>query len=402
VRVIADDLTGAADSGVAFRRLGAEVVVAVDHGGRKDHCGRTARGVTVVDTDTREASAARAYTALHMLGARIGGHELVFKKIDSLLRGPIAAELAALRRAQPERLVVVAPAVPALGRVTRSGAVEVDPPAVAATLAPSSGPARVIAKVLGRGPVHGVGLPVVRSGPDTLASVLRTAAAAGAMAVCDAAADEDLDRIVAAGSALGAPVLWVGAAGLAAALARALPGLPGEQAREQADPPPAATPLLIVGSHSPVALDQARILAAHGARWIRFDARHLLAMSAREHDWHGAALLHRAPGVATVVSVTGQVDGRAGPAVAAALGQVCAIAVASARLAVISGGTTARAVLVRAGVTSLTLLGEIEPGTVLARAAGPRRPLHVITKAGSFSDSAALLRLVTRMQRGAG
>jgi hypothetical protein len=129
VRVLADDLTGAADSGVAFLG-GGEVVItlarpqaAYPADTRPPEDGP----VTVIDTDTREASADRAYTVAYRLAERIGGHDHVLKKIDSLLRGQVAAELTALRRAQPGRLVIAAPAVPAQGRITHCGAVIVAP-----------------------------------------------------------------------------------------------------------------------------------------------------------------------------------------------------------------------------------------------------------------------------------
>jgi 4-hydroxythreonine-4-phosphate dehydrogenase len=241
---------------------------------------------------------------------------------------------------------------------------------------------------------------------------LHAAGAAGVTAICDALTDADLDRIALAGTSLHRPVLWAGAAGLAAALARSLRAsaiparprlVPGSGCVPAAgpgllSPPPAATPLLIVGSYNPAAQAQVRALAAQGARHVSFDAGHLVAMAARERTAHAVALGRRTPGVATVVCVTGPVNPQAGRAVAAALGDICATAVAAARLVIICGGATARAVLTPAGVTALRLLGEVEPGTVLARAIGPPHPPHVITRAGSFGDEAALLRLVTRSQ----
>jgi 4-hydroxythreonine-4-phosphate dehydrogenase len=379
VRVLADDLTGAADSGVAFLCRGGNVLVSLRHGGFPVD----ASGVAVVDTDTREGSSAHAYVAVQRAALGLGPEDHLLKKIDSLLRGHIAAELAALRRSQPQRLVIVAPSVPALGRGVRGGA-----------LVPSGAEPRQVQAALGSGLARGIELDVIRSGPGGLGRALRSAAAVGATAVCDALTDDDLDAIVAAGLALGRPVLWVGAAGLAAALARALP-----VADRPADMRPAggsvraAAPLLIVGSHTAPARAQVSALTARGARWVGFDAVQLATMPAGQRARHAAALTARPPGVPTVVGVTGPVDHRASKTVAAALGQICAPAVASAELVVISGGATARAALVCAGVTDLALLGEVAPGTVLARTAGQGPSLHVITKSGSFGDPDTLLRL---------
>jgi D-threonate/D-erythronate kinase len=409
VRVLADDLTGAADSGVAFLG-GAEVVITLARplaACPADTWPPEDDAVTVVDTDTREASPDRAYAIAYRLAERIGGQDHVLKKIDSLLRGQVAAELMALRRAQPERLIIAAPAVPAQGRITRGGAM---------VAAPDGGPARTIlqsaqvAARLGDGPVRAIELRLVRAGTYRLARALHAAGAAGATVVCDALTDADLDRIALAGMSLHRPVLWAGAAGLAAALARSLrasaiparprlvPGSGSGPARGPGlvPPPSDATPLLIVGSYNPAAQAQVRALAAQGARHVSFDVGHLVAMSALERMAHAVALGRRTLGVATVVCVTGPVNPSGSQSVAAALGDICATAVAAARLVIICGGATARAALAPAGVTALRLLGEVEPGTVLARAIGPRHQPYVITRAGSFGDEAALVRLVTR------
>jgi D-threonate/D-erythronate kinase len=150
-----------------------------------------------------------------------------------------------------------------------------------------------------------------------------------------------------------------------------------------------------VGSPSPAARAQVRALAAGGARWTDVDAADLLDLSARELAGRAAALAARPPGAA-VISVSGAVDPAARAAVATALARLCAQAVAGAELTVVSGGATARAVLTRAGVTALTLLGEVAPGVVLSRTSAhrPERVRHVITKSGSFGGRDALTGLV--------
>lgn len=401
VRVLADDLTGAADAGVAFARDGLRVDVLLHPAAARPAAAGPAgpAWVTVVDTDTREATAATAHATVRRAAARLSRHDHVLKKIDSLLRGPVAGELAALRAAQPGRLLIVAPAIPAQGRVTRDGAVLLTGPAGLAAARATPLP---VARRLDGGPVHHLGLSVIRARRGVLAGALETAAACRATAVCDAVTDADLDLIVAAGLAMRRPVLWIGAAGLAGALARALRPVscvPGPLAT-----PTAAAPLVIVGSPSPAARAQLRALVADGARWTDLNAADLLALTARELAGRAAALAER-PAGAAVISVSGEVDPRARAAVASALARLCAPAVARAELTVVTGGATARAVLTRAGVTALTLLGEVAPGVVLSRAAagtgpapaGPRcgRARHIITKSGSFGGPDALASLVS-------
>jgi uncharacterized protein YgbK (DUF1537 family) len=194
VRVLADDLTGAADAGVAFARGGGRVDVLLD----PVAAGPGGPGqVTVIDTDTREASPAAAYATMRRTAAHLGRHDHVLKKIDSLLRGPVAGELAALRGAQPGRMLIVAPAVPVQGRVTSGGAVLLTgPPRGPAALAVARAAPLPVGRRLGGGPVHDIGLSEVRAPRGVLAGALEAAATRRAAAVCDAVTDADLDRIV--------------------------------------------------------------------------------------------------------------------------------------------------------------------------------------------------------------
>jgi hypothetical protein len=92
VLIVADDLSGAADSAVPFAaRLGTAVSLG---GGRPD------AQVVAVDTDSRYApeAVARERVARAVARGRADGARIV-KKIDSTLRGNIGAEIAAAREA---------------------------------------------------------------------------------------------------------------------------------------------------------------------------------------------------------------------------------------------------------------------------------------------------------------
>ena len=99
VAVIADDLTGAADTGIAFALAGVPTFVAF--GERNPPAGSR---VVAFDTDSRalaaDAAAARASAAATRACER--GVRTIYKKIDSTLRGNVGAEAAAILRANPE------------------------------------------------------------------------------------------------------------------------------------------------------------------------------------------------------------------------------------------------------------------------------------------------------------
>ena len=97
--MIADDFTGALDTGVQLAAHGIPTQVVV---GQADlsACSST---VLVVDTETRHLSAAKAAEAVARLtrSAVENGVGCIYKKTDSALRGNIGAELAALLSGEP-------------------------------------------------------------------------------------------------------------------------------------------------------------------------------------------------------------------------------------------------------------------------------------------------------------
>ncbi len=118
VAIIADDLTGAADTGVQLARAGYRTAVAF-----RDAPIPPADDLDAValDTDSRAMPAGFAAKRVMEAAHAVRDTPLVYKKLDSTLRGPIAAELAAASGASGRDRVVVAPAFPATGRTTVEG-----------------------------------------------------------------------------------------------------------------------------------------------------------------------------------------------------------------------------------------------------------------------------------------
>ena len=126
--VIADDLTGANDTGVHFLSdsENVEVVIDTDLFSMKalDHSVHT----LVINTGTRNAEpleAARKVKSYLNHFLRYSPKE-IYKKIDSTLRGNVGAEIDALMAESGYALACVAPAVPRNGRTTVNGICFVD------------------------------------------------------------------------------------------------------------------------------------------------------------------------------------------------------------------------------------------------------------------------------------
>jgi len=177
-----------------------------------------------VDLDTRDRSerAARRIVRDAFATRAAARAAILFKKIDSTLRGHLVAELATARAALGgRRAAIFAPAFPAQGRIVRNGRVYVN-------------------------------------GKTLRGSICETLATMG-IEVLDAETDADLDAIARRGLAMRPHPLFVGSAGLARALARRLPR--SSTRRRPVEGRPIVT---VVGSASPVSLRQARRLSRSG------------------------------------------------------------------------------------------------------------------------------------------
>ena len=113
--ILADDFTGALDTGVQFAACGIPTRVVV--GEQVDFAASDA-AVLVVDTETRHLPAAEAYAVIAKLtrDAMSAGVFSIYKKTDSALRGNIGAELSALLKTSGERQLPLLPCDP--GRST--------------------------------------------------------------------------------------------------------------------------------------------------------------------------------------------------------------------------------------------------------------------------------------------
>src|ERR1700761_4814814 len=93
--VVADDLTGAADTVTRFAETGRHTGIHFHTAGEPIPVG----GVLAVDTDTRRGSPEEAARRGTGAGRAAPPPRQYMKKIDSLLRGNVLAELVAMRDA---------------------------------------------------------------------------------------------------------------------------------------------------------------------------------------------------------------------------------------------------------------------------------------------------------------
>lgn len=267
---IADDFTGALDTGVQFAARGARTCVVTDPA--YDFSRAEAENqVLVLDAETRHLTpeAACGVVRRAVEEALAAGFTHIYKKTDSALRGNVGAELAAVLEGAGAESLAFLPALPKMDRVTRGGVHYIGGVPVAESVfgqdpfepVRCSSVAEIIAAQTDRAVVlHGLG---------------ETAAVHPGIQVYDAETDRDLMDI---GLGLGREGLRLsaGCAGFAAALAEILdlrgtpPGLP--------DLPPAL--FVACGSVNPVTLRQMAAAEAHG-----FPHIHLSPAQKLEESW---------------------------------------------------------------------------------------------------------------------
>jgi D-threonate/D-erythronate kinase len=351
--LIADDLTGALDTAAQFAALPGAVSVhwrAVD--------GRSSLSFA---SGARERSGDEADAAIAALLAPqvIDRSTLAYAKLDSLLRGNPAREIAAWLRFGPFDQCLVAPAFPAHGRITRGGrqyrlsggSLSMLPTDLVADLAQL-----------------GVEAAFVRAGDPAPSGV----------SLWDAETDADLDAIVAAGRAARGRTLWCGSGGLASALARSA-GLSTLTAFAFDRPV-----LGLFGSDQPITAAQVDACGDLGVAIEDGGAAAIREIAARL----------AVGGVALVRLALPQDVARdeAARRIAREFGRLLADLSAPKTLFV-AGGETLMAVCDALGADRLEIEGQAEPGVPVSRLRGGRfSGVRVVSKSGAFGDRDLLRR----------
>jgi uncharacterized protein YgbK (DUF1537 family) len=113
VLVVADDFTGAAEIAAAGKRFGLSARVG----------GTAGDGVTAIDTNSRLMTPDQAVATVKasLASLDLSQFDLVYKKTDSVLRGPVAAEVLAVAEAAGRRGAILCPQNPTRGRTIVDG-----------------------------------------------------------------------------------------------------------------------------------------------------------------------------------------------------------------------------------------------------------------------------------------
>ena len=411
--IIADDFTGAGDSGVHFAVAGLKTALLLRHSALSNAF--TRYDAVALSTESRflPAKDAAGMAAACAVACRRAGADTIYKKIDSTLRGNIGIEIEAVLIALECETAVICPAMPKTGRGIRNGILYLHGVPIHETEMgrdPFNPVADAhIASIIGiqtHLPIAQVGLEDIRAGSGTLAARLERLAATGKrILVADAETDDDLLvlthalREVNCHSGGAQRFLPVGAGGLAEALA----GPPTPYLGDK----PSGRLLAVIGSLTDTTMRQIdcavesgiyHILDLDMSRGMTDFSKEAERLRKEIHNVDGRSLLlknlslpeHSGKKIATVDAL------KAAEVFAAMARMVCEQA--GIRQLYVTGGSTATAVTRELGLDIVSLERECMPGVVLGTCESGGLPLKwFIAKAGGFGRPDTLVRLAQQL-----
>lgn len=337
IGILADDLTSAADGAAPFVQRGLRALV-----GRRRLPLQQAT-ILAVDSGSRSLLASQAAQRVAELAEQLASRDVLYKTVDSTLRGHVRAEIEAAFTASGRKMLVFAPAFPGAGRTTVGGVQLVDGIPVAET-------------GYGRDPVHPARHSrLVEHVPSSIGNVV----------ILDATTQGELDAKIAA---LPDPesILWVGSPGMALALAKRLAPV---QVASDVTLAGGRDILVVVGSANPRSHRQAdRIGVEQGVALLRAPVERIDDPNSILRD----------------------------------IAQAAARRLVNERFDVViaTGGDTMEAILDGLDVSSFEILQELEPGFPLGRAFLNGRELLIAMKAGGFGDDNTLCRAIAQLRLG--
>ena len=378
--IIADDLSGACDTGIQFVRHGFSTTVSCR--AEAGECGST--DILVLNTSSRDDLPQITYEKIdrscRLLTA--SGRRLLYQKIDSMLRGHLATQIDAAMKATGHSLALVAPAFPVMGRQLVDGWLKTHDSIAKSVHLPTLLGEQGLEDIL-----H-VDQECVSHGQRAVLEQINQAYSSNVrVMVIDASGDDDLLVIAKAWKVAEPAPLLVGSGGLASQVAKVC--CPNQQATKpvaalnpySTKGTPGGSVILLIGSRNPKTLRQIdTLLASNKPVEIRLNQSGVdkMASAIQESQDVLVRVDLGAKGNRDALGKWAQVFERCPPAGL-----------------LLSGGDTAELVCDAFGVEAIELQNEILPGVPWGwLKGGSVDGLAVGTKSGGFGDDSVLARAV--------
>ncbi|MFC4557754.1 four-carbon acid sugar kinase family protein [Virgibacillus kekensis] len=409
IGIIADDLTGANDSGVQLTEKGINTSVLFDIPENHENLDS---GI-VIDTNSRALSREKAALITEKAGRFLkeAGFQHIYKKMDSTLRGHIGTELHSLYDVFQPEFVFIAPAFPSMGRTTRDGIHYVNGVEIAETeisrdpkhpVKESFIPS-ILEKEIGQ-PVGLLTKDDIESDISVFWSKINEFKGNNInYIVCDAEIQEDLQQAAMKMASISSKVIWAGSAGLAQEIPEVL-GI--VKKNEELQLPVSNKVMTVCGSLSAITQKQVSFAVKQsGVTAIELDTKEIF-----DDNWDKTRkdiVFQVLDGFRKVDDVVLYVPSnqeirdsvkrigeqlnlsgyQIGERISNGIGEIVAeVAAQNKELTglVLTGGDTAKDTSRHLGGIGFRLMKQVEAGIPLGTLIGSDREFTVVTKAGAF------------------
>jgi 2-keto-3-deoxygluconate transporter len=223
ILIVADDFTGANDTGVQFSKSQLRSIVIT----KNDNINNTLKDcdVLVVDTESRFDNKDIAYRKTYEIGEIVKARNLkyIYKKLDSTMRGNIGAEISGIMDSLEIKNSVIVPAFPTNERITKNGNVYIKGLLLTETEFANDPKTPVnesyIPKIISQQTnkqIGSINFTDLLDGKQNLIKKIQQQIDSGMhMIVIDALSNEDLDLIASAVTAIERRILFAGSTGFA-------------------------------------------------------------------------------------------------------------------------------------------------------------------------------------------
>src|SRR5665648_437527 len=425
IYVIADDLTGANDTGVQFTKKGYNTIVSVLDKQSTIMIPDNA-DVFVIDTETREADSKTAREVLRNIlkNININKKEVVYKKVDSTLRGNVGVEIEEIMNILKKDICIFSSSLPSQQRMTVRGYLIVDQKPLGLSEYSSSnleqGENSFIPFLLKKQtdfPVGQIDLKDVAKGQETILSKINELSQKGnKIIVIDSTNEVHLKDIFASGLQFGGQVLFSGSAGLA----NHFPNINNKKEDLKKKIEDNKGPVIVVaGSRNSIMEDQVNYLKNRlNFAELKIDLEQVFSNKDRILDNYAAEGIKVIKGNHDLVIHTNATYNEEKLInkklmlkynigfreleieIKNILGKLTSkiIENSGVRNLILTGGDVALGVCKELGIYNMNILDELLPGIPLTIAHYKNYNLNIVTKAGGFGKEDTLYHLINKLK----
>lgn len=426
IYIIADDLTGANDTGVQFAQNGCKTIVSI-------YCDRLSElnisedlDVFVIDTETREVESRVARIRLKNILEKlnINDKDIVYKKVDSTLRGNIGAEIEEIVTILEKDICILSPSFPPYRRITVDGNLIVKGKSL--KLPDYSSDIRnyknnssieYILKKQSTLPIAQIGINDVNKGVKDILKKIKLSNKKGKkIIIIDSISGKDLKKIIQSSLKFKGSILFSGSAGLAKYLSKLYEKKRNCKMNICNNIGPV---LVIAGSRSPIMMEQIKYLKSKMVFGeIKIDLEQVFSekndiletyvskgINAIEDNYH--LMVYTDTIYNEKNSINEKIMLKKGLCfreleveiknIFSGLASKI-IKKTNVRNLILTGGDIALGVCKELGISNLHIINELLPGIPLSVANYDKISLNIITKAGGFGTKNTLYQLMEKLK----